>query len=81
MIARLRDRIETGQARSLTYADLRTLQRFMVNLRARDVEQAQAYGIVTHFTPDTEILVLESSNYHKQLGVLIEQRPTEDFVQ
>lgn len=81
IVARFRDPGEGNPGKAFNYAHLRALQRFMVNLRRRDLQKALTYGVVTQLTPDVEVMVLEEGCYHEDLGVLIEERPTEDFVQ
>ncbi len=61
--------------------DLRQLQRFMVNLHQRDFQKLLALKAIRPLLPNLEIYVLEKGWYHADLGVVIEQRPTEDYIQ
>ncbi|MGI8733828.1 MAG: CRISPR-associated helicase Cas3' [Pyrinomonadaceae bacterium] len=61
--------------------DLRRLQRFMVNLRQRDFDQLLALKQITPLLPNLELYVLSEGFYHEHLGLLINQRPAEDFLQ
>ena len=61
--------------------DLRQLQRFMVNLHQRDFQKLLALKAIRPLLPNLEIYVLEKGWYHSDLGVVIEQRPTEDYIQ
>ncbi|MEW6141336.1 MAG: CRISPR-associated helicase Cas3' [Thermodesulfobacteriota bacterium] len=80
IISRIRSRAEAGDRQAFTYRDLRTLQRFMVNLRRPDLDRAQRIGLVTRILPDANLFVVEEGCYNRHLGLLIEQRPTEDFI-
>lgn len=59
--------------------DLRSLQRFMVNVRTRDFQMLQHYGMVSPLLYNLELYVLEEGCYHEHLGLLIHQRPVEDL--
>ncbi len=60
--------------------DLRDLQRFMVNLQTRDFQKLDAMGLLCPLLPGMELRVLDTAAYHEHLGVVIDQRPTEDFI-
>src|SRR6266508_2455663 len=60
--------------------DLRKLQRFMVNLQRRDFDRLLALRQITQLLPNLELYVLAEGLYHETFGLLIEQRPTEDFL-
>ena len=75
----LRERAQVRGAR-FTREDLRDLQRFMVNLHTRDFQKLDAMGLLRPLLPGMELRVLEAAAYHEHLGVVIEQRPTEDFL-
>jgi CRISPR-associated endonuclease/helicase Cas3 len=60
--------------------DLRRLQRFMVNLQQRDFQQLQTLKAISPLLPNLEIHVLAEGWYHADLGIVIEQRPLEDFI-
>jgi CRISPR-associated endonuclease/helicase Cas3 len=61
--------------------DLRHLQRFMVNVRLRDFEVLQGQRHLQPLLPNLDLHVLKSGYYHPELGLLLEQRPLEDFLQ
>jgi len=60
--------------------DSRDLQRFMVNLHLRDFQKADKMGLLYPLLPGMELSVLDEAAYHEHLGVVIDQRPTEDFL-
>ena len=60
--------------------DLQQLQRFMVNLHQRDFDHLLALGQISPLLPNLELYVLSEGFYHYHLGLLINQRPTEDFL-
>lgn len=61
--------------------DLRRLQRYMVNLRKNDFEILLAFGQLEMLLPNLELYVLAEGFYDKHLGVLVKERPSEDFIQ
>ncbi len=60
--------------------DLRKLQRFMVNLHQRDFQRLLTLKAIAPLLPNLEIHVLAEGWYQPNLGVVIEQRPLEDFL-
>lgn len=70
---------EAGKAR-FDKTDLQRLQRFMVNLHQRDFEQLRALRQISQLLPNLDLYVLSEGFYHEHLGLLINQRPTEDFL-
>jgi CRISPR-associated endonuclease/helicase Cas3 len=60
--------------------DLRRLQRFMVNVRQYDFQRLLMLNAITPLLPNLQLYVLYEGWYHECLGLLIEQRPTEDFI-
>ena len=75
----IRERAKTGGSR-FTREDLRRLQRFMVNLHLRDFQKLETMGLLHPLLPGMELRVLDKAAYHEHLGVVIDQRPTEDFL-
>lgn len=62
--------------------DLRKLQRFMVNLYPQDFEYLKSKGqlkLLLGEDKNLELFVVDEGSYHKKLGVLKEQRPTNEF--
>ena len=64
----------------LTREDLRALQRFTVNLRCHDFRKLDTMELLRPLLPGIELRVLHKAAYHEHLGVVIDQRPTEDFL-
>ncbi|MCI0348189.1 MAG: hypothetical protein L0Z53_02085, partial [Acidobacteriales bacterium] len=60
--------------------DLRKLQRFMVNLHSRDFHRLLTLKAIVPLLPNLEIHVLAEGWYHQDLGIVIDKRPTEDFL-
>ncbi len=63
-----------------TRQDMRSLQRFMVNLHMRDFQKLDSMGLLHPLLPGMELRVLNEAAYHPALGVVIDQRPSEDFL-
>lgn len=59
--------------------DLRCLQRFMVNVRTHNFERLRALGGLKELLPNLELFVLDAGYYHPELGLIIDQRPLDDF--
>lgn len=80
MVRNIRERpVRTGKPR-IDRNDLRALQRYMVNLHTRDYQRLLTLKAIRPLLPNLDIPVLEAGWYHDHLGVLIDQRPTEDFL-
>ncbi|WNV03153.1 CRISPR-associated helicase Cas3' [Candidatus Methylospira mobilis] len=60
--------------------DMRKLQRFMVNLHQRDFQRLFTLKAIKPLLPNLDIQVLAEGWYHPDLGIVIEQRPLEDFL-
>ncbi|MFI3157061.1 MAG: CRISPR-associated helicase Cas3' [Methylococcaceae bacterium] len=60
--------------------DMRKLQRFMVNLRSNDFQRLLLQRAITPLLPNLNIYVLGGGWYHPELGIVIDQRPLEDFL-
>ena len=78
-VAAIRDRAQMHDLR-FNRKDLRDLQRFMVNLHSRDFQKIDKMGLLRPLLPGMELSVLDEAVYHEHLGVVIDQRPTEDFL-
>ncbi len=78
-VASIRERAQKDGPR-FTRTDLRDLQRFMVNLHLRDVQKLDTMGLLLPLLHGMELKVLHEAVYHEHLGVVIDQRPTEDFL-
>jgi CRISPR-associated endonuclease/helicase Cas3 len=80
IIRELRDRQnQPGQPR-FTRDDLRRLQRLMVNVRSHRFRALEAQQLIRPLLPNLELQVLNEGLYHRDLGLVIEQRPLEDFL-
>jgi len=71
--------VEKGKPR-IDRDDLRKLQRFMVNLHSRDFNRLLQLKAIRPLLPNLDISVLEEGWYHADLGILIDQRPMEDYL-
>ena len=60
--------------------DLRCLQRYMVNLYQHQFDLLQALGQIKPLLPNLELFVLSEGFYDQRFGIVIEERPTEDFI-
>ncbi len=78
-VAAIRKRAQIDGSR-FNRNDLRDLQRFMVNLHLRDFQKADKMGLLCRLLHGMELRVLDEAAYHEHLGVVIDQRPTEDFL-
>ena len=79
--------IEDIQTRAVTkdrprfhHNDMRKLQRFMVNLRSNDFQRLLMQRAITPLLPNLAVYVLGGGWYHPELGIVIDQRPLEDFL-
>jgi CRISPR-associated endonuclease/helicase Cas3 len=61
--------------------DLRRLQRFLVNVRNREYTQLQQMGVLHPLMDGVDLQVVDACCYNVNLGLVIRQRPLEDFVQ
>ena len=61
--------------------DWRRLQRFTVNLWETDFEKLQKFGQLRPLLEGKkiELFVLDIGSYHNELGVLTNERPTNEF--
>lgn len=72
--------LESGKPR-FGKADLQRLQRYMVNLRQHDFDLLLALKQIHPLLPNLEPYLLSEGLYQKHLGLVINQRPLEDFLQ
>ncbi len=81
VIEELRQRqLMPGQPR-FNCDDLRRLQRFMVNVHSHKFKQLEAMKHIRPLLPNLEIYVLDDGFYHPDLGLVIDNRPLDDFIQ
>jgi len=81
MIEEIRNRVIAPGQQRFTRDDLRKLQRFMVNIHSYKFEQLESHKQIQPLLPNLELFVLNDGFYHPELGVLIDQRPLDDFLQ
>ena len=75
----LRSRPVTAGQPRFDRTDLRRFQRFMVSLHHHDFQLLQGLGQVHPLLPNLHLFVLSDGLYHDELGVILHQRPMEDF--
>ena len=81
LIEEIRNRqVAPGQYR-FNRDDLRRLQRFMVNVHSHKFQQLEAMKHIQPLLPNLEIHVLNDGFYHPELGLVIDNRPLDDFLQ
>ncbi len=80
LIEAIQTRPVTKDSSRFDRTDMRKLQRFMVNLRSRDFQRLLAQHAITPLLPNLNIYVLGGGWYHPELGIVIDQRPLEDFL-
>jgi CRISPR-associated endonuclease/helicase Cas3 len=61
--------------------DLRRLQRFMVNVHSHKFQQLEGMKHIRALLPNLELYVLDDGFYHPELGLVIDNRPLDDFLQ
>lgn len=80
LIEEIRNRqLASGQPR-FTRDDLRRLQRFMVNVRSHKFAQLESMKQIRPLLPNLELFVLDDGFYHPELGLVIDNRPLDDFL-
>jgi len=80
LIESMRTRTVTNDRPRFDRTDMRKLQRFMVNLHSRDFQRLLAQRAITPLLPNLAVYVLDGGWYHPELGIVIDQRPLEDFL-
>ncbi|MGA4578239.1 CRISPR-associated endonuclease Cas3'' [Limisphaera sp. VF-2] len=80
IIRELRDRQDRPGHPRFTRDDLRRLQRFMVNVRSHRFRELKARQLIRPLLPNLDLFVLNEGLYHRDLGLVIEHRPLEDFL-
>ncbi len=79
-IQAIRDRQPAPGQPRFDRRDMRRLQRCMVNVRTRDFDTLQNASMVKALLPNLQLYVLETGCYHPHLGLVIVNRPLEDFI-
>jgi CRISPR-associated endonuclease/helicase Cas3 len=80
IIQEIRNRPQEKGKPRINREDIRKLQRFMVNLHSHDFNRLSQLKAIRPLLPNLDIQLLEEGWYHADLGILIDQRPTEDFL-
>jgi len=75
----IRTRQAPKGAPRFTRDDLRRLQRYIVNVYSHQFQQLEALRQISPLLPNLELHVLSAGLYHEHLGLVINQRPLEDF--
>jgi len=60
--------------------DLRRLQRYMVNVRTYNFDILLRDTMIEPLLPNLDLFVLKDGVYHAKLGLLVNERPLEDFL-
>jgi CRISPR-associated endonuclease/helicase Cas3 len=81
IVQEIRNRVPVAGQPRFTRDDLRRLQRFMVNVRTHKFQLLLARQNVKPLLPNLELYVLDDGFYHPDLGLVIDNRPLEDFIQ
>jgi CRISPR-associated endonuclease/helicase Cas3 len=80
IVSEIRSRqVGTGQPR-LTRDDVRRLQRYMVSVHVQQFQQLEALAQIKPLLPNLDLYVLSAGIYHEHLGLVLHQRPLEDFI-
>ncbi|HYV26335.1 MAG TPA: hypothetical protein VFA77_02295, partial [Candidatus Eisenbacteria bacterium] len=61
--------------------DLRRFQRFMVNVHSHKFQQLEAMKHIRPLLTNLELYILGDGFYHPELGLVIDNRPLDDFIQ
>jgi CRISPR-associated endonuclease/helicase Cas3 len=80
LIEEIRARTPAPGLPRFTRDDLRSLQRFMVNVPSQNFARLDALHAVHELLPNLELHVLDDGFYHPELGLVIENRPLDDFI-
>jgi CRISPR-associated endonuclease/helicase Cas3 len=76
-------RMKNYSAKKLNFSrkDFRSLQRLMVNLYPYDFQILERMGQIERLIPNRnlDLFVVNEGSYHAELGVLKEERPTDEF--
>ena len=81
IVKEIRERIASASHPRFTRDDLRRLQRFMVNVHAHKLQTLLTRRNIRPLLPNMELYVLDDGLYHRDLGLVIDSRPLEDFLQ
>ena len=79
IIAAIRDRKPVAGEPRFGREDLRRLQRYMVNVRQYYFSMLERYTLIEPLLPNLDLFVLKDGVYHSSLGLLLNDRPMEDY--
>lgn len=80
LIEEIRNRQPASGQPRFTRDDLRALQRHMVNVHHHRFQQLESMKHIHPLLPNLELHVLAEGFYHPDLGLVIENRPLDDFI-
>ena len=79
LVEKIRARKPDREGPRFSRNDLRRLQRYMVNVRDRNFEVILRDTLIEPLLPNIDLFVLKDGIYHPNLGLLVNDRPLEDF--
>jgi CRISPR-associated endonuclease/helicase Cas3 len=80
LIAEIRSRQPAAGRPRFTREDLRALQRSMVNVHHHRFQQLESMKHLHPLLPNLELHVLADGFYHPDLGLVVDNRPLDDFI-
>ncbi len=80
IIDELRTREVSKEQARFSKTDLRLLQRYFVNLYQHQFDQLLALGQIKPLLPNLDLFVLSEGFYDQRFGIVIEERPMEDYI-
>jgi len=80
LIDALRSRVLTPGQRRFERDDLRKLQRYTVNVRHHKFQLLEARQFIRPLLPNLELFVLDSSCYHPDLGLILDNTQPDEFL-
>ena len=80
IIDELRTREVSKEQARFSKTDLRRLQRYFVNLYQHQFDQLLALGQIKPLLPNLDLFVLSEGFYDQRFGIVIEERPMEDYI-
>lgn len=80
VVQEIRSRVPSPGQLRFTKHDLRILQKFMVNVPQYNFQRLEGLRHIHPLIPNLELVVANDGFYHPDLGLVIENRPLEDFI-
>jgi len=81
LVDEIRSRPSNPSQPRFTRDDLRQLQRFMVSVHTHKFQAMLALKQIRPLLPNLELYVLDDGFYHSDLGLVVDHRPMEDYLQ